>query len=472
MSKKIIVAGAGHGGIVAAYYLAQNGFDVTVYEKKERTQLGYEQTDSVHLDGFELAGIPVPEEYVVTKTPITFCVPGTDIEPISQLTASDSLTVEIDRKVLYDHLIGLAETAGVRFVYGCEVTGPVVLGSRVVGIRTPQGDILADMVIDSAGLYSPLRMNLPEFMHITKDPGKLNVMRTYRAYFRKDPDAPEAAYKYKVSLIPGEFCGLLWVITNETEVDVFIGAFNGLDEETVAHYLEILRDENPQIGSELIKGGKFADIPVRAPLSVMIADGYAAIGDAAFMTIPVKGSGVGYAMRAGKILAECLTEDTDGLYDREHLWNYQVEFFEEIGSGAGTLNVIKSLFPTLTLDDLKYALGEKLISSEDLTLFGSEAGMMKIVSSLKMAALRDKAKKLMNFPNLRRLLTFVTGGITRYKMIDSRMRSKYDSDAVARWADSYDAFFAGLNEQKESKTDKEPKTAAPAGNDEAPDDCG
>lgn len=462
MDKKIIVAGAGHGGIVAAYYLAQNGFDVTVYEKGEEGKLGYEQSDSVHLDGFELAGIPAPEEYVVTKTPITFCVPGTDIEPISQLEASDSLTVEIDRNVLYHYLISLAEEAGAKFVYGCEVYSPLILGSRVVGLKTSLGDIYADMVIDAAGMYSPVRMNLPDFMHITKEPGNFNVLKTYRAYFDKVPDAPEAEFPYKVSLIPGEFCGLLWVITKEDCVDVFIGAFNGLDEDAVGHYLKTLREENPQLGEKLIKGGKFAEIPVRAPLSILVADGYAAVGDSAFMTIPIKGSGVGYAMRAGKILADVIAEDADGMYDREHLWDYQVEFFEEIGSGAGMLAVIKSLFPMLTLDDLKYALGEKLVSSEDLTLFGSEAGVLKIVTSLKMAALKDKAKKLVNFPDLRKLLTFVTGGITRFKVIESRMRSKYDSVSVQKWADSYDSFFAGLTEPKESKEkdvkDKEDKS--------------
>ena len=51
MSKRIAVAGAGHGGLVAAYYLACAGYDVTVYEKKAAGTLGYDQSDSVHLDG-------------------------------------------------------------------------------------------------------------------------------------------------------------------------------------------------------------------------------------------------------------------------------------------------------------------------------------------------------------------------------------------------------------------------------------
>ena len=40
--KKIIVAGAGHGGLTAAYNLSKNGFDVTVFEKGDREGLGYD----------------------------------------------------------------------------------------------------------------------------------------------------------------------------------------------------------------------------------------------------------------------------------------------------------------------------------------------------------------------------------------------------------------------------------------------
>ena len=39
--KKILVAGAGHGGITCAYNLAKAGYDVTVIEKNKREALGY-----------------------------------------------------------------------------------------------------------------------------------------------------------------------------------------------------------------------------------------------------------------------------------------------------------------------------------------------------------------------------------------------------------------------------------------------
>lgn len=462
MSKRIIVAGAGHGGIVAAYYLAKEGLDVTVYEIKKKGSLGYPQSDSIHLDGFEKAGIPVPEEYKTKRTPITFTVPGTDIEPVVQGDAGNTYNVEIDRKALYKYLIGMAETAGVKFVYNCGINSAIVLGNRVVGIRTDKGDIYADMVIDACGMYSPVRASLPEFTSIQKQPGELEVLNTYRAYFSRFKNAPEPEHKYKISLIPGEFCGLLWVVTKEDCVDVFIGSFKKLTPEHINGYLDVLRKENPHLGKKLLKGGKLADIPLRQPLAVLVADGYAAVGDSAFMTIPIKGSGIGYSMRAGKMLAECILSDEKGFYTADKLWEYQTAFFDEIGSTAAVLAVIKCLFPMVTLEEMEYVFGEKILSSEDLEMFGNEAGVMKIITSIKPGAIRDKAFKIVGDQNIRKLLRFVGRNAAKYKLVEQSLKKTYSPQSAAKWAEAYNAFFAELlvsEEKEEPETQDAEETA-------------
>ena len=45
MGKNIVVAGLGHGGIVAAALLSEKGYDVTVYEKGSEGTLGHDWTD-------------------------------------------------------------------------------------------------------------------------------------------------------------------------------------------------------------------------------------------------------------------------------------------------------------------------------------------------------------------------------------------------------------------------------------------
>ena len=50
MSAKIIVAGGGHGGIATAMLLAQNGFDVEVYEKSGTRYMRISISDAIEGD--------------------------------------------------------------------------------------------------------------------------------------------------------------------------------------------------------------------------------------------------------------------------------------------------------------------------------------------------------------------------------------------------------------------------------------
>ena len=452
--KKVIIAGAGHGGLVAGRYLAEAGFDVTVFEKKQEADLGYDQYDSVHIDGFELAGVPVPEAYKVKRTGITFIVPGTDLPPLKQGVSEDTYNIEIDRKALYRWLIEPAKEAGVKFEFGCEVKAPIMLGSRVAGLVTDRGDVYADLVIDAAGLYSPVRTQLPEALGIQNEAKGADILHTYRAFFKRDLSAGEPEYKYIVSLIPGEFCGIVWAITNETEVDILIAKMDReLTDEDIELRTAQLKAANPVIG-EFIRGGRVADIPVRQPLSMLVADGYAAIGDAAFMTIPLKGSGVGYSMRAGRLLAETVIADEKGFYNRETLWGYQVKFFEEMGNGSMLIAVIKNEMPFISQEDLEYFFRENIISSDLLEAFGSEAKLTGILSSISFRELREKARKIVGHPYVRSVLVRGGKNITRCMMVQQNLKEKYETKSANKWNASYNALFRSILEDAAEESEK------------------
>ena len=458
MSKKIIVAGAGHGGLVAARYLAEAGYDVTVYEKKAAGTLGYDQQDSVHLDGFELAGVPVPEDYRVKRTPLSFILPGLNLPPITQGVSEDSYNVEIDRRALYRILLGAAEEAGAKIEYETAVLEPVMLGSRVAGVKTNKGVIYADLVIDAAGLYSPLRSALPDYLQIDAAAGDGNVLSAYRGYFDRVEGIDAPALKYQVYLEPGADCGLMWVITLETQVDVLIGRFRPLREEEIEEKLQVLREMNPHMGSSLLRGGKIMQIPVRQPLGMLVADGYAAIGDAAFMTIPIKGSGIGYSMRAGKLLARCVQADENGCYTRETLWKYQCDFFENIGFDAGALAIIKNAMPMVTREDIEYLIQEEILSPELLQKFGNEEGMAKIISSMGFGGLRDTAKKIVGHQSLRRLILSSGKAVAKYAMVRQGLKAKYDPKSAEKWVHGYNKFYDSLNAGAEEADEKQDET--------------
>ena len=130
--KKIIVAGAGHGGLTAAYNLSKNGFDVTVFEKGERDGLGYDWHDAMNYDAFDKAGIDRPErELIRDGVQSAFENPSASVKLVIPYDSSGFM---MDRKVLLKYLIDKAEEAGVKFEFGCEIMGAVFDGLSVAGI--------------------------------------------------------------------------------------------------------------------------------------------------------------------------------------------------------------------------------------------------------------------------------------------------------------------------------------------------
>ncbi|TFF63612.1 MAG: hypothetical protein EU521_00975, partial [Promethearchaeota archaeon] len=81
MRNKIVIAGAGHGGIVAARELALQGFEVHVYEKKGRDNLSWDWRDNMELDTFQEIGIPEPKksDYLRLEN-LTFLSPDEEIQ--------------------------------------------------------------------------------------------------------------------------------------------------------------------------------------------------------------------------------------------------------------------------------------------------------------------------------------------------------------------------------------------------------
>ena len=112
MGSKIIVAGAGHGGIIAAYHLAQNGYDVTVFEMKSSLdELGYDWEDAFDIEAFEAAEIPVYPDGI--KDCVDICFHGPKEDEVIIQNRHGRQNVRMFRKDLYRHIVTLAESAGV-----------------------------------------------------------------------------------------------------------------------------------------------------------------------------------------------------------------------------------------------------------------------------------------------------------------------------------------------------------------------
>lgn len=438
---KILVAGCGHGGLVAAWKLAAAGHSVTVYEKKARRALGYEEKDSFDAAAMRYAGIEIPDHYWAENNRLTFIPLDADAPALTMPKVEPSTTLTVDRRMLLADLIALAEGAGVQFVFECEIKAPIVLGNRVAGFETAQGPVIGDLVIDACGVYSPLRSQLPAFMHIEREPGPWSVLHTYRAYFRRDTQTRQPETPYNVYLTDDGTVGLSWVVTGETDVDILVARFGAVDAQDLLHVMHEFRVRNPHLTMQQIRGGRTADIPVRQPLAILVADGYAAVGDAAFMTYALKGSGIAYSLIAGTILAESVLADTTGFYTIESLWEYERRFFRVVGFDACRIAVMKNLLPFIKAQEVSDLFKRGLLTSEELAAFSGVGGMKK-TKLLTLA--NEKLRMLGEFPEFRAKLRNLIVWLGRMAVLEPTFPNKYTPEDAAKWAERYNEFFDSI----------------------------
>lgn len=438
MGNKIIVAGGGHGGIATAMLLAKKGFDVTVYERNAKDKMGYDWTDIFDKKGWTAIGLSLPEKFKL-KQDMTFYGPAMETA-LTQNTEDDKKEIQMERRDIYAHLISHAEKAGVKFQYEENIEKPILFGNRVVGIKTDKGEYLGDLVIDACGLNSPVRRALPPSTGIQNEPVEYEQFYVYRAFFNKTAEV-EDKDKFKLILLPNNELGISWVATEEEHTDVLIGRFRSFDREYAINQIDMLRESNPSIGTEIVRGDSFANIPVRQPLGVLVADGYAAIGDSAFMTVPVIGSGIANSLKAAKILADAISNDFSGSYSAETLWTYQKNFYKEIGAALAPLACVKLLLTRLEGPELDYIFAKGILNAEDMTIDADSTSLSAMLSGMSMNDIKIKLNGLINNKVILGKVVKMGLQLARATAVTTAMPTTYNRKTVLRWVEEYNACF-------------------------------
>lgn len=369
--KRILVAGAGHGGLTAAYNLAKAGYDVTVLEYKRRENLGYDWHDALEMSAFLESGIPCP--------PDTMYSPG-----IPQVFTNPSATVKVplpfvegngfnmDRKVLINYLVDCCLEVGVKFSFGTRVIAPLTAGNKVIGLRYEKDgkavSAFCDLVIDAAGMKSPVRTKLPFSCGIEKELKEADVFYVYRVYY-KNLTGEKIDPPYSIHLFHLNRPGIDWFITEEDRCDILVGKFGSegkLTKEEIDESIEDFRALYPFFGEEIIRGGQSGVIPLRRMLPVLVCDGYACVGDSAGMTIPLNGCGITLSMKAGRLLADAVIEAKESNITKEKLWQYEYEYFVKHGKGLLMIAILKKFFGFVSGKNVDFFLEKKILTAKQL----------------------------------------------------------------------------------------------------------
>ncbi|MBQ3904574.1 MAG: hypothetical protein II744_06305, partial [Eubacterium sp.] len=343
--------------------------------------------------------------------------------------------IKMERKEIYNLIIDDAEKAGVKFVYNTEIIAPVMAGDRVIGIKTADGEILGDLVIDACGCNSPVRKNLPECCGIQADMDKLEQFYVYRGFYNR-AETNDVIDKYKVYMLPKGVFGIAWVADDGDYSDILIGDFEPFTKEEALERVEAFRKENPVLGTELIRGGDMVTIPVRQTLAVMVADGYAAIGDSAFMTVPIIGSGIANSFRAAKILAETVIADRTETYSAETLWSYEYNYQTQIGFNLSSMALVKLMLGKIKPEQLDYMFENKIITINELSVSDEGGGLIDI-----NAELITKGKAMIKDRNLTGLFLGLAKDMAVLAAINKSLPKHYGRYDVQQWAKKYNAVF-------------------------------
>lgn len=439
MDRKILVAGGGHGGIAAGALLAKNGYDVTVFEKNEEDTIGHDWTDIFDKRGFLVCGMGMPsEDKYCLKNNMTFYPPSMS-RGITQQTEYDKLEIQMERRDIYSHIISYAKGCGVKFEFGTEVISPVFCGSRVIGINTSKGTYYGNLVIDACGIDSPLRNAMPYYTGIQKSPRKYEHFYVYRAFYERTAPVPEN--NFKVILLHNNILGISWVATEEEHTDILIGRFEPFGMEEVETELASLRKSEPSLGEKKLRGGQFVQIPVRQPLGVLVADGYAAIGDSAFMTVPLIGSGIANSLKAAAILADAVQKDVNNEYSAVSLWNYQKSFYRELGAGLAPIACLKLILTKISADDVEYVFDKGLLTGAELTMDCDSNSLIAFAKHLEPKTFLNKGISLSKRPSLLSKVLWCGKKLTEAVAVCAAMPSSYDRDRVLKWVSEYNKVF-------------------------------
>jgi len=426
---KELVAGAGHGGLVAAGLLAKQGVDVTVFERGAEENLGHDWTDIFKLGGFLAAGIPLPNE-AEPHCEMTFFGPSCSRGITARGPLEESTEFQMERRDILRHLIQFARNNGAKLMFEAEVTDPLIERNRVAGLVVGTQEMQADLVIDAAGMSSPVRTQLPATMGIVREFRRDQYFTIFRAFYKCNDKEP-SPHSFSVYFLPLGRTAVAWFANENGYVDLLCGSFEHTDQAYAEVVRQALRARHPNMGDEICRGGQTANVPVRRAISRMVANGYAAVGDSAGMTIPLNGSGIANSVHAGRLLAETILSAKN--CTAEALWPYQVAYMQQFGAANASLDIFKRFMLSAPPRVVDFLFDKRILTAQDMNRARTGQEITFTMPDLLRRGLRGAA----HMPTMLRLArTFAAS--QKIKRCALNIPANYDETAIGVWAEKYD----------------------------------
>jgi digeranylgeranylglycerophospholipid reductase len=290
-----------------------------------------------------------------------------------------------NRKLAPRRQVNDAKKYGTEFIYGATAERLVSEDGSITGISGRKSDgssftLTAKMVIDATGSSSTLRRFMPISSKIEKEIDPDDVVGTGRYILDFEPASEDPAF------FSPDYCiihldqfiapaGYAWVFPKgKKKVNIGLGvSHSGLARRNrrfrLNDNLQSLIDkylaDNPVIkgysqpsddaNSGNTKGNW--QVPVRRHNDCMVANGFAVVGDAAWMPRPIDAGGISPSIYGGTILGRVVAEALEaGDTSEAGLWKYNVEYMSTHGYPMASFEVLRRYLQTVTNDQINYGM--------------------------------------------------------------------------------------------------------------------
>lgn len=368
----VIVVGLGVAGAYVSHTLSKAGFKVLAVDVKSYERLGDKPCgDAIgkhHLEFLNLMDLP--------QNIVEGSVRGIDIyspsENVRFRVVGDGYL--IDRIELVKYLVRQALNSGLEIATNTAAVSPIVRDGSIRGVTLwKEGksvEVAARVVIDASGNARAIARRLPRDWPVSEELDMVDSNIAYREVRRLQHEVEESdILRIYVSkqVAPGGYWWLFPYSHRDSYVNVGLGIQGGRgyqDPKTLLYQYVLSREMFKN--SELVEAGG-ALVPTREPLSTLVWNGIAVIGDAAYTVNPVHGGGKGSAMVSASCVSKAVVEGMEtGRVDAESLWNANLCYMSNYGVKQAVLNVFRLFLQELSDEDIEFGMSRRIIREEDL----------------------------------------------------------------------------------------------------------